>query len=374
MVKNKNIRILNVVGARPNMMKIAPLLDEMRKRREIEPLLLHTGQHYDRRMSKVFFEDLAIPEPDIYLGSGSGSHAEQTAGIMVKLERVLMKLEPDLVVVVGDVNSTLAAAITASKLAIPVAHVEAGLRSFDRTMPEEINRIVTDSISDYLFAPSPDAVTNLINEGHSRRQIFFVGNIMIDTLMRQRSRAERSAILEKLGLAKGEYAALTLHRPANVDDRASLDSILTAVERIEKDIKIVFPMHLRTRKMAERFGMLKRMHRMRNVVMTHPLGYLDFLNILCKSKFVLTDSGGIQEETTALGIPCITLRDNTERPSTITVGTNILAGNDTVKIVRAAGKILKSGGKQGKVPKFWDGRTSGRIVDIITRKVGLAHG
>jgi len=351
------------------MMKIAPLIDEMQKYKDIDSLLLHTGQHYNRRMSKVFFEDLAIPEPDIYLGASSGSHAEQTARIMVKLERVLLEVKPDLIIVVGDVNSTMAAAITASKLVIPVAHVEAGLRSFDRTMPEEINRIVTDSVSDYLFAPSLDAVENLKNEGHSNNKIFFVGNIMIDTLFKQKEKAANSSILKELGLKNKEYATLTLHRPCNVDNKDGLIKIFAALDEIQKGIKIVFPMHLRTRKMIRKFGLAGRLKNMKNMIVTPPLGYLDFLKILSESRLVLTDSGGIQEETTALRIPCVTLRDTTERPSTITIGTNILAGSDKEEILNATKQILKNGGKPGKMPKLWDGNTSVRIVRIIRERL-----
>ena len=369
MIAKKKVRILSIVGARPNMMKIAPLISELRKCKDIEPVLLHTGQHYDRRMSKVFFEDLAIPKPDIYLGVGSGSHAEQTASVMVKLEKALLKVKPDLVVVVGDVNSTMAAAITASKMAIPVAHVEAGLRSFDRTMPEEINRIVTDSLSDYLFAPSSDAVANLKNEGCADEDVFLVGNIMIDTLFQQKDRASKSAILKKLNLKDKEYATLTLHRPHNVDNKAALTRILVALEEVQKDIRIVFPAHLRTRKMIWRFGLAGRLKGMKNLIVTMPMGYLDFLKLLCESRLVLTDSGGIQEETTALGIPCITLRDNTERPMTITIGTNMLTGNNTQKILNAAKNILKFGGKAGRMPEFWDGKTSARIVKVIRERL-----
>ena len=361
----RKLKVLNIVGARPNMMKIAPLISEMRRHKEIEALLLHTGQHYDRRMSKVFFEDLRIPKPDIYLGVGSGSHGEQTGRLMIRLEKAIADIKPDLVVVAGDVNSTMAAAITASKMGIPVAHIEAGLRSFDRTMPEEINRIITDSLSSYLFAPSLDAVRNLRREGHEDSDIFLVGNIMIDSLLQQRGRAAKSPILKRLKLDSKEYATLTLHRPSNVDDKNTLLKILAALNELRKDIKIAFPMHLRTRKMIRRFELTGYLKRMKNVVVTPPLGYLDFLKLLCESRFVLTDSGGIQEETTALGIPCVTLRHNTERPLTITMGTNTLVGNDTGKILAAARLILWGGSRPGRVPEFWDGKTSARIVKII---------
>ena len=369
MTTKRNIKIVNIIGARPNIMKIAPLVEEMKKHRQIKPLLVHTGQHYDKRMSKIFFDDLNLPEPDIYLGVGSGSHAPQTAKVMIKLEHILLKEDPDLVVVVGDVNSTMAAALTAAKLNIPVAHVEAGLRSFDRSMPEEINRIVTDSISSYLFAPSKDAVKNLQHEGIPRKNVFLVGNIMIDTLLKHKERAARSTILKKLKLHKKEYAVLTLHRPSNVDARKPLSGILSAIERIQRDIKIVFPMHVRTAKMIKRYGLLSRLEGMKNLIVIPPVGYLDFMKLICNARIVLTDSGGIQEETSALRIPCITLRDTTERPVTISEGTNILAGNDMRKIVRTAHHILKHGGRQGRMPRFWDGRTAQRIAHIILRRM-----
>ncbi len=362
------MKIISVIGARPNIMKVAPLIEEMSRYEEIVPMLIHTGQHYDRNMSKVFFDDLALPEPDIYLGVGSGSHAKQTARIMIKLEKVFLKEKPDLVLVVGDVNSTMASALTAAKLRIPIAHVEAGLRSFDRDMPEEINRVVTDSISNYLFAPSADAVKNLKEEGICKEKIFLVGNIMIDTLLKYKVRAAKNNILQKLGLHKKGYITLTLHRPSNVDEKGNFLKILDALEEIQRRIAIVFPMHPRTKKMIVKYGLLNRVKRMSNLKVASPLGYLDFLKLLCDSKLVLTDSGGIQEETTALRIPCITLREKTERPITVTEGTNIIAGNDTDKIIRETKNILKNGAGYGRIPKFWDGKTARRIVLIILKE------
>ena len=346
-------------------------------------MLVHTGQHYDYEMSKVFFEDLELPEPDIYLGVGSGSHAEQTGQIMIKFEKVLIEGKPDLVVVVGDVNSTIACALASVKLHIPVAHVEAGLRSFDRTMPEEINRLLTDAISDYLFTPSPDADENLKKEGIPESKIFLVGDIMVDSLLFNLEKARKSRILEKLGLRKSssdnlttDYSLLTLHRPSNVDDKDSFLKIIAALTEIAKRIPVIFPAHLRTRKQIETFGLQRYFkNALANdrrpttidggVCLLEPLGYLDFINLMMHAKFVLTDSGGIQEETTVLDIPCLTLRDTTERPITISQGTNVLVWNDTQKIIDEAFKILDGKKKKGKVYELWDGKTAPRIVDIL---------
>ncbi|MBI5747835.1 MAG: UDP-N-acetylglucosamine 2-epimerase (non-hydrolyzing) [Nitrospinae bacterium] len=362
------MKIINVTGARPNMMKVAPLIKEIKIHKELTPLLLHTGQHYDEKMSKVFFNDLSMPEPDIYLGVGSGSHAVQTAKVMVEFEKVLLSENPDFVVVVGDVNSTMACAITAVKLHIPVAHVEAGLRSFDRTMPEEINRIVTDSVSDYLFTTSEDANENLKKEGIPAEKIFFVGNVMIDTLLNHKEKADRSDITQRLGLKKGEYAVLTLHRPSNVDGKESLERILDALLYIQKRIKIVFPVHPRTLKMIKEYGFSDITKEIKNLIILEPLGYLDFLKLMNDAMFVLTDSGGIQEETTILQIPCLTLRENTERPVTVMEGTNTIVGNDKERIIKEAENILNNGGKAGRVPKLWDGRAAERIVEIIIKR------
>jgi UDP-N-acetylglucosamine 2-epimerase (non-hydrolysing) len=347
-------------------MKIAPVIDEMRRRpTRIEPLLVHTGQHYDESMSDSFFEDLQIPRPQINLGVGSGSHSEQTARIMIAFEQVLMKHPADWVVVVGDVNSTMAAAIVASKHLVRVAHVEAGLRSRDRTMPEEINRLVTDTLADLLLTPSRDASENLLREGAAPEKIRFVGNVMIDTLYRNLDRARRSRVLERLGLEPRQFCTITLHRPSNVDDRKTLSGILDALEIIGKRLPIIFPVHPRTRERLESFGLAERVRRPGHLVLIEPLGYLDFLQLYSNSRLVLTDSGGIQEETTVLGIPCLTLRQNTERPITVTEGTNRLVGSDAETIKREALAALEQPTPATRAPDLWDGHAAGRIVDAI---------
>lgn len=316
-------------------MKIAPVIDEMRRRPDrIEPLLVHTGQHYDETMSDSFFEDLEIPRPDVNLEVGSASHAEQTARIMIAFERVISERRPDWVVVVGDVNSTMAATLVASKMLVKVAHIEAGLRSGDRTMPEEINRVVTDALADLLLTPSADADENLLREGVAPEKIRFVGNVMIDTLHRNLERARASRVLDRLGLRGREFSAMTLHRPSNVDDGRTLAGIFDALEAIQRRLPVVFPVHPRTRSRVEEFGLADRIRNQPNLILTEPLGYLDFLQLYSNSRLVLTDSGGIQEETTALGIPCLTLRQNTERPITVTEGTNRVVGNDPEVIKR----------------------------------------
>ncbi len=342
----------------------------------IAPILVHTGQHYDYEMSKIFFEDLELPEPDVYLGVGSGTHAEQTGKVMIEFEKVLIEEKPDLVVVVGDVNSTLAGALAAVKLHIPVAHVEAGLRSFDREMPEEVNRLLTDAISDYLFTPSPDADENLKREGIPAEKIFLVGDVMVDSLLYNKDKAAQRKVLSQMGLGKGQYAVLTLHRPENVDHESNLTKIALALEEISQRIPILFPCHPRTRKTISQFGLshffqfadsnLPASVGSNGTHLLTPLGYLDFLQLMIDSKFVLTDSGGIQEETTVLDIPCITLRNTTERPITLSQGTNVLAGNDTQNIVKEAFKILDGRGKKGTSPQLWDGRAAERIVEIIS--------
>ncbi len=360
------IRVINVVGARPNFMKVGPIMEEMRRRpNRFAPLLVHTGQHYDESMSDAFFEDLDIPRPDINLEVGSASHAEQTARIMMAFEQVLKQHRPDWVVVVGDVNSTMAATLVAAKMLIRVAHVEAGLRSRDRTMPEEINRIVTDALADLLLTPSRDADDNLRAEGIAPERIRFVGNVMIDSLFRNLERARRSDILERMGLEPGRFCAMTLHRPSNVDDKGVLGGILDALEAIQRAIPIVFPIHPRTRARLESFGLMERVGMMPNLLLTRPLGYLDFLQLYSNSSLVLTDSGGIQEETSALGIPCLTLRQNTERPITITEGTNCVVGNDPEAITREAAAALGRTVAKGRVPDLWDGHAASRIVDAI---------
>jgi len=362
------MKIINVVGARPNFMKIAPVVRQMKRCENIEHLLLHTGQHYDDAMSKIFFEDLALPQPDVYLCIGSGSHAVQTAKVMVEFETVLNEKRPDLVVVVGDVNSTLACSLVAAKLGVPVAHVEAGLRSFDRSMPEEINRIVTDALSNLLFTTELSANQNLEREGIQKEKIHFVGNVMIDTLLYCVKKSQESSIMAALNLVKGEFALLTLHRPSNVDVKDTFERIISALEKIQQQIQIVFPMHPRTRARLAEFGFAGKFERMANLIVTEPLGYLDFLKLESNCKFALTDSGGLQEETTVLGIPCLTLRENTERPATITEGTNTLVGTDPEKIIEESMKIFAGEGKSGRIPKFWDGKAAERIVAIICRQ------
>lgn len=361
MAKRKKIVYL-IAGARPNFMKIAPLYNAFRKSAVFNPAIVHTGQHYDKNMSQQFFKDLEMPRPHIYLDVGSGSHGVQTARVMERLEKVCLKNRPDLIVVVGDVNSTMAAAIVAAKLLIPLAHVEAGLRSFDRKMPEEVNRVVTDALSDYLFTTSKDANENLKKEGIAKDKIFFVGNVMIDTLCAFKEKAKDSSILNKLKLSKKEYAVLTLHRPSNVDDKKELKEIVKILEDISKKITIVFPVHPRTKKKIEKSvnkGAFKK------IKCIEPAGYIDFLRLLSESRFALTDSGGIQEETTILGIPCLTLRQNTERPVTITEGTNVLTGVDEEKIKNELKRILNGSIKRPRRPKLWDGNTAGRIIRVL---------
>lgn len=356
--------IILVAGARPNFMKIAPLYAEFAKR-QINQLLLHTGQHYDDNMSQVFFDDLGMPAPDIYLGVGSGSHATQTAKIMVEFEKICIEHEPRLVVVVGDVNSTLACTLVASKLNIPSAHVEAGLRSRDMRMPEEVNRLVTDTLADILLTPSLDGNENLLNEGTDPNKIHFVGNIMIDSLFNNIERAKTSSILKTLNLEEEGYGVLTLHRPSNVDDIESFTRIINALEVIGERIPLVFPIHPRTENRIKEFDLGSRLENIPNFISIEPAGYLDFIALVSNSQIVLTDSGGLQEETTALGIPCITLRENTERPITVSEGTNEIVGNDTQAIITAAIDALDSPRKSSMIPKLWDGKTAVRIVDII---------
>lgn len=360
------LRIVNVAGARPNFMKIAPIVAEMRRRSDrIEPLLVHTGQHYDDSMSESFFEDLQIPRPDINLGVGSATHAEQTARIMIAIESVLLESRPDWVVVVGDVNSTMAATIVASKMLIRVAHVEAGLRSLDRTMPEEINRVITDALADLLLTPSRDADQNLLREGVEPAKIRFVGNVMIDTLHQNLERARGSDVLTRLSLETGQFCVMTLHRPSNVDDKQTLEGILEATATIAERLPVVFAVHPRTRARLVEFGLEAELATQPSVVLTEPLGYLDFLQLYSNSRLVLTDSGGVQEETTVLGIPCLTLRENTERPITVTEGTNRIVGNDPERIKREALDALDHPVRTLRVPELWDGNAAPRIVDAI---------
>jgi UDP-N-acetylglucosamine 2-epimerase (non-hydrolysing) len=350
-------------------MKIAPIYREMKKYAKLHPFLVHTGQHYDDSMSKMFFDDLELPKPDVYLGVGSASHAQQTAKIMVEFERVIESENPDLIIVVGDVNSTAACSMVASKMGVAVAHVEAGLRSFDRTMPEEINRIVTDTISDYLFVTEKSGIENLKKEGIPDQRIFFTGNVMIDSLIYFLEKARSSQMLKQLNLNGYPYALVTLHRPSNVDVKENFQNLLRAFSIIEKDIKIVFPMHPRSRKMLIKFELQDTASAISNLIMIDPIGYLDFLNLMQHAHMVLTDSGGIQEETTYLGIPCLTMRKNTERPITIELGTNILVDSDSDLIIEEAQKIIKGTTKTGKIPELWDGRAAERIVKIIRERL-----
>ena len=359
------VKIVNVVGTRPNFIKIAPLVKEMGKHKEISQVLVHTGQHYDNCMSKSFFDDLEIPKPDINLGVGSASDITQTARIMLEFEKVLVKEKPDLVVVVGDVNSTFAAAITAKKCGIKVAHVEAGLRSFDMEMPEEVNRILTDHVSDLLFTTEKSGNKNLADEGVGNDKVHFVGNVMIDTLLQHKEKAKKSKILSELKLKKDNYCVLTLHRPGNVDDKKSLGRILDILHSISKSIKIVFPIHPRTLKNLKRHSFFSSLKNNKNLVLAEPLGYLDFLCLMSNSRFMITDSGGIQEETTILGIPCITLRDNTERPVTAEQGTNVIVSTNKNKVIAASIKIMNGAEINGRVPKLWDGKAAERIVGIL---------
>lgn len=357
----KTRTVVHVVGARPNFMKIAPLIDAMREEPRFRQVLVNTGQHYDEAMAGGFFRELRLPRPDRDLGVGSGTHAVQTARVMTAFEGVCLDVQPDLVVVVGDVNSTMAAALVAAKLQIPVAHVEAGLRSRDRTMPEEVNRIVTDRLADLLLTPSRDADENLLAEGVPPERIHLVGNIMIDTLQRYLSLASFDRVRERLPLEPRSYAVLTLHRPANVDDPATLRAILAALREIARTLPIVFPVHPRTRARLDTFGMDARVE---GLIVTEPLGYVDFLSLTSHARLILTDSGGLQEESTALGIPCLTLRENTERPITIAEGTNRLVGTKTADIV-AGFRAALAAPPNGRRPPLWDGRTAGRIVDVF---------
>ena len=360
--------VILVAGARPNFMKIAPIHKEM-KNRGIKQLLVHTGQHYDNNMSQVFFEDLGISEPDIYMGVGSGSHAKQTASIMVEFEKICNEHNPSLVVVVGDVNSTLACAIVASKMHIPTAHVEAGLRSGDMRMPEEVNRLVTDAISDILLTPSRDADQNLLGEGRGEDDIYFVGNIMIDSLFNTLGRIAESSILGDLGLDSRDFGVLTMHRPSNVDDLEILRRIMGALREICELVRLVFPVHPRTSNRIDEFGLLSEFEDIANLIMIEPVGYLDFVALVSESKIVITDSGGIQEETTALGIPCITMRENTERPITVSQGTNKVVGTNPNSIVSEVMASLEESGENPPIPEYWDGKTAKRIVDVLESRI-----
>lgn len=368
-MRSRPLRLLLVGGARPNFMKIAPLLRAFRARpARFEARLVHTGQHYDAAMSDVFFAELGLPEPDIHLGAGSASHAVQTARIMQAFEKVLLAERPDWVIVVGDVNSTVACSLVATKISppVPVAHVEAGLRSRDRAMPEEINRIITDTLSDLLFTTSADADRNLKAEGIDRRRIHRVGNLMIDTLRRHLRSADGAAVMRDNRIAR-PFALLTLHRPSNVDDPDALRRIFAALEEVGQNLPIIFPVHPRTAKMLRSFGVAHTNGRNGSAVRRiQPLGYLDFLHLQKRAALVLTDSGGIQEEASILGVPCLTLRDNTERPITITHGTNRLVGSDPARIVAAVRQVLRRPARRKRTIPLWDGKAAARIVKVFS--------
>lgn len=375
---NKITKIIVVAGARPNFMKIAPIIKELKKMPgRFQPRIVHTGQHYDFNMSKIFFEDLKIPKPDVFLRVGSGSQAEQTGNIMICFEKVVIKERPDIVLVVGDVNSTLACSLVAAKLGIPIGHIEAGLRSGDRTMPEEINRLVSDQLATWLFTPSTDAYENLIKEGISAKRIYFVGNIMADCLLSHLQEARSTKILSKLNIDKRKvkYCLLTLHRPSNVDNPEKLKKILNALEDISRQVPIIFPIHPRTRLTLKKMGssFLPREKKSFNngvqmgasIKMIDPLGYLEFIHLMMDAEFVVTDSGGVQEETTMLRIPCLTMRPSTERPITIQIGSNTIVNDNYIMLREEARRILAGEGKRGSPPPLWDGRTANRIVRIL---------
>ncbi|HXJ93643.1 MAG TPA: UDP-N-acetylglucosamine 2-epimerase (non-hydrolyzing) [Terriglobia bacterium] len=365
------IKVLNVVGARPNFVKIAPLLARMREHAGIRPILVHTGQHSSRDMVDCFWQDLRIPRPDFVL---SGDAARRELAMTQALAQIMGFERPDVVLVVGDVNSTVAAAVAATELGIPIAHVEAGLRSFDITMPEEVNRIITDGVSTLWFASEPSAVCNLMAEGYLPERVFFVGNVMIDSLRQCLPLAQRSAALRRLGLVGHKYALATLHRPATVDDREVLRQVWPALESIAARVPLVFPVHPRTQARLRQFGLerrsLRQARRRGVILMIPPLPYLEFLHLESKACLVLTDSGGVQEETTAMGVACLTLRNNTERHITVTQGTNQIVGLDPVRIVNAAHEILAGRAKQGRIPQLWDGHAAERIVNVLRKHFG----
>jgi UDP-N-acetylglucosamine 2-epimerase (non-hydrolysing) len=361
-------KVISVVGARPNFMKLAPIHRAFQKYSDtVHHLICHTGQHYDEKMSKIFFEDLELPEPDFFLGIGSHSIPVQTAQIMIEFEKVLLREKPDAIIVVGDVNSTTACSITAVQMGIECHHIEAGLRSFDRTMPEEINRILTDSISTSLYTTEQSAVTNLLHEGVKREKIYEVGNVMIDSLVHLLPKVEKSAILSKLSLHEKGYVLVTLHRPANVDNKDRLTDMFEVLERVAEKKNVIFPMHPRTKKNLEKFELARFMNGKVRII--EPVGYIDFIALTKNGAIVLTDSGGIQQETTYLGVPCITLRDNTELPVTISMGTNILAGTDMKKAEPIINDRLTERSLKYDIPPLWDGKAAERIVKIIADRL-----
>ncbi len=362
-------KIVLVVGTRPNFMKAAPLMRQLQKRSDVfESTLIHTGQHYDHSLSQVFFDDLRLPRPDLHLGIGSGTHAVQTGKMMIELELALGEIQPDLVVVFGDVNSTMATALVTSKMCLPLAHVESGLRSFDKTMPEEVNRLVTDRLADMLFVSEPAGLVNLRQEGIADQRVYFVGNIMIDALMISLRAAQGSDVLDRLGLSQGEYAALTMHRPANVDDPEILRRLVECAADISHRLPVVFACHPRTRKNMRRFGIaLEKLPK--TLMIIEPLGYLDFVKLQSAARIILTDSGGIQQEATYLNIPCLTMRTTTELVETVQSGTNTLCGSDTEKILAMVDAVVKGDYKKGTRPELWDGRAAERITEVLLKKL-----
>lgn len=363
-------KILHVVSARPNFMKVAPLYAAIAHNQALTQTIVHTGQHYDLNMSEIFFRDLGLPSPDARLDVGSGSHTAQTAHIMLGLETVLSAERPDLVSVVGDVNGTLAAVLVATKMGIAVAHVEAGLRSFDRSMPEEINRVVTDQLADLLFTPSLDANENLLREGVPPERIHFVGNVLIDTLLASRESAARLPILDALGLVAGDYAVCTLHRPSNVDDPSRFARLLGAIGDVSERLPVVFPVHPRCRRSIGDPEVRAVLAKAADLRLISPLGYLEFLALTSRARLILTDSGGLQEESTALGVACLTLRENTERPVTVELGTNTLVGAEPARIRAEAARVLDGARPAGRMPELWDGHTAARIADVYADVLG----
>ncbi|MDP2365915.1 MAG: UDP-N-acetylglucosamine 2-epimerase (non-hydrolyzing) [Ignavibacteria bacterium] len=370
------LKIISVVGARPNFMKVAPIHDAINNynkknadsnQKKIDHKICHTGQHYDEKMSQVFFDQLGLPKPDFYLGIGGGSHAEQTAKIMIEFEKVLIEEKPNLLIVVGDVNSTIACSLTAAKLGIKIAHVEAGLRSYDRAMPEEINRLLTDTISDYLFVTEPSGLENLKKEGIDDSKVHFVGHVMIDSLIKFLPKADTSDILELFGLEKQNYILTTMHRPSNVDVAENLKEMILMFNRFAEKKKVVFPIHPRTRKNIESHGLMGELSP--NLILTDPIGYIDFIALIKNAELILTDSGGIQEESTYLGVQCITIRRTTERPVTVTVGTNQLVGDNFNEAESVANRVLNGELKKGKIPELWDGKAAERIVEVLVREM-----
>lgn len=361
-------KVISVVGARPNFMKVAPIHKAFQAYTDkVQHLICHTGQHFDAKMSEVFFEQLEMPKPHFFLGIGGGSHAEQTAKIMMEFEKIVLSEKPDLVIVVGDVNSTMACTVVTSKLGVKTAHVEAGLRSFDREMPEEINRLVTDVLADYLFTTEEKAHQNLLREGISNDKIFFCGNVMIDSLVHFLPKIEKSTIMAQLGLEPGKFILCTFHRPSNVDSQASLTQLVGLLNSLGSERKVVFPIHPRTSNNLKKFGLDSNLSS--NLILTDPIGYLDFLNLTKHAELIVTDSGGVQEESTWLGVQCITVRDNTERPVTVDVGTNQLIGTDLTKVWDASLKILQGYKKEGGIPYLWDGKAAERITEIVVNRI-----